>query len=419
MVVFKGKFEIFIFSLKINDLLSSQHIILFSVEIKMVQVLEKLDVGKIKVIESTDIREINEAVEEKLYVSDIRLKSKITQELTSYLSSKLTTPEYKLKIFIAYVDSEIGGFVVSQIDPYYSSYSRKCGTFGWLHAESFELCRQLLRECELFMKENKVRKIRGNINYPKNLGGIGIQSQGFNEQMLYGVAYNDPNSQIIKYLGELGYQKESEYSCVYVAQKSWRKGRSIDKDIIFRYMTMKELNEYADEIRNLANNSFHTILPDASGRNRIYEFFEAFKKIPKSFYKIKERFNPKTYSDVPQFIETWETCDLERTEPFAPMAFNKNTGELVGILLGLPDLFEAWVGNSITRCNVDTAMVKRGYFGKGIFSALNNIGQLTCNLHGVSYFEGTAIWSNNSRAIDTIFPHCKLLRKHYVTQKRV
>ena len=64
-------------------------------------------------------------------------------------------------------------------------------------------------------------------------------------------------------------------------------------------------------------------------------------------------------------------------------------------------------------------MVKKGYFGKGIFSALNNIGQLTCNLHGVDYFEGTAIWSNNSRAIDTIFPHCSPLRKHNVVQKRI
>ena len=101
------------------------------------------------------------------------------------------------------------------------------------------------------------------------------------------------------------------------------------------------------------------------------------------------------------------------------MAFDKKTGELVGILLGLPDLFEAWKGKAITRCNVDTAMVKKGYFGKGILSALNNIGQLTCSLYGVDYFEGTAIWTNNSRAIDTIFPHCEPIRKHYVMQKRL
>ena len=43
-----------------------------------------------------------------------------------------------------------------------------------------------------------------------------------------------------------------------------------------------------------------------------------------------------------------------------------------------------------------------------------NIGQFTCNLYGVNYFEGTGVWSNNSQAIDTIFPHCEPTRKHYV-----
>jgi len=385
----------------------------------MVQVLEKTDIKKIKIVDSEDIGEIKSALDSILYVPNIQIRQRIIEELCGYLQSKLNDNEYKIKVFIGYNDSEICGFVSCQIDPYYSSYSRKCGTFGWLHANSFDVCREMIQACEQYIKQNRVRKLRGNINYPKNLGGIGIQFMGHDEQMLYGVSYSDPNSKILDYLTSLGYNKESEYTCVYVAQRSWNKGKKIDKDIKFKYVSMKELYDYADEIRALANNSFHEILPDASGRNRILEFFDAFESIPKSFYKIRHDFDPRTYSDVPQFIETWETYDLENTQPFAPMAYDKNTNELVGILLGLPDLFEAWAGKPITRCNVDTAMVKKGYFGKGIFSALNNIGQLTCNLHGVDYFEGTAIWSNNSRAIDTIFPHCTPLRKHNVVQKRI
>ncbi|MFX1501453.1 MAG: hypothetical protein ACFFDH_10875 [Promethearchaeota archaeon] len=385
----------------------------------MVQVIEKLEIEKIKVKETQDLDEIKETLEHQLYVPDLHVRSKVISEILLYLATKFADPEYKIKAFIGYSNSEILGFVICQIDPYYTSYSRKCGTFGWLLAETSDVCKFLIRECEAFLKENRIRKIRGNINFPKNLGGVGIQFLGFNEQMLYGVSYNDPTSHILEYLDCLGYQKESEYSCVYVAQKIWSKGKKIDKDIEFRYVSMKELYEYADEIRNLANNSFHEILPDASGRNRIYEFFESFKKIPKSFYKIKPDFVPNVYSKISQYVEAWETCNLEKVEPFAPMAFEKSNGELVGILLGLPDLFEAWSEKPITRCNVDTAMVKKGYFGKGVFSALNNIGQLTCNLFGVDYFEGTGIWSNNSRAIDTIFPHCKPIRKHYVVQKRL
>ena len=387
----------------------------------MVQILEKLiDVGKpIKIVITTDLKEIKKALEDILFVPNEVVKSYVISELLFYLEKKFLDEDYKIQVCIGYIGTEVEGFVIAQIDPYYTSYSRKCGTFGWLHANSLEVCKELIKRCEKFVKVNNVRKIRGNINFPKNLGGIGIQFMGFNEQMLYGVSYNDPNSRILEYLDSLGYQKESEYTCVYVTQKTWDNGKKIDKNIEFRYVTMKELYDYVDDIRNLASNSFHEILPDASGRNRVFEFFKVFERVPKSFYKIKEDFNPKTYSDVPQFVETWETCDLENTEPFAPMAFNKTTGELVGILLGLPDLFEAWTGNPITRCNVDTAMVKKGYFGKGIFSSLNNIGQLTANLHGVDYYEGTAIWSNNSRAIDTIFPHCEPLRKHYMTQKRI
>ncbi|MFX1417646.1 MAG: hypothetical protein ACFE9N_01870 [Promethearchaeota archaeon] len=384
----------------------------------MVQALGKLDVRS-RIVESIDLAEIREALEAILYVPNEIVKPYVIAELLSYLEKKLSNPEFKICVFIAYRAEKIEGFVICQIDPYYTSYSRKCGTFGWLHADSLEICKELIKRCEKFIKKCNVRKIRGNINFPKNLGGIGFQFVGFNEPMLYGVAFSDPNSKIIEYLNSLAYQKESEYSCMYVAQKMWDKGKKIDKNIEFRYMAIKKLYDYVDEIRNLASNSFHEILPDASGRNRIYEFFEAFQKIPKSFYKINNHINFKNHSNIKQFRDTWETHNLEKIEPFAPMAFDRISGELVGILLGLPDLFEAWVGNPITRCNVDTAMVKKGYFGKGIFSALNNIGQLTCNLFGVNYFEGTGIWSNNSRAIDTIFPHCEPIRKHIVLQKRI
>ena len=64
-------------------------------------------------------------------------------------------------------------------------------------------------------------------------------------------------------------------------------------------------------------------------------------------------------------------------------------------------------------------MVRKDYAGRGIFSALNNIGQLTCNLNGIKYYEGTTIWTNNIDAVNSIFPHCKHIRKYYVLQKRI
>ncbi len=374
---------------------------------------------KIKVEVSFDIEEIKIALQNTLYVPNAQVKGKVIDEIIQYLKKCFSDPDYKINPLIAFHNGTILGFVLCCIDPHYTSYSRKCGNFGWLHAASLDVCKNLMRECEQFFKKNKIRRLRGPINLPKSMGGIGIQFIGFQEQMLYGAAFSNPQAQVLSYLEDLGYKKESEYSCVYVTQKIWNTGKKVDKDIVFRYFPLNQLYDYIDAIEDLAQNTLYQIMSDSSGIHRIYEFFNAFSKIPDTFYTIPQDFEPANYSEIPQFVEIWESSDIGKIQPFAPMAFDKKSGELVGILLGLPDLYEKWVGHPITRANVDTAMVKKGYYGKGIFSALNNIGQLTCNLFGINYFEGTNIWSNNSRAIDTIFPHCNLIRKHYVVQKRL
>ena len=85
-----------------------------------------------------------------------------------------------------------------------------------------------------------------------------------------------------------------------------------------------------------------------------------------------------------------------------------------------------WNFEYVTRVNVHTAMVRRGYNGKGVFSSLNNFGQATNRaMWGIEYFEGTAIWTKNSKgvnneeAVNSIFPHCQPNRTHVVFEKRV
>lgn len=385
----------------------------------MEQVKRQVDDGVIKVRETCELTEIREVLGRLLYVPDVRLKPKVIETLTNYLESTFLIPDYKMKVLMTFKGLEPIGFVICQIDPHYTSYGRKCGTFGWLNVKNFEACKALMKECESFIRQNKVRKLRGPINFPKSLGGIGIQVIGHELQMLYGVAFTDPQSRVLDYLQELGYVKESQYSCLEVTHKTWKKGKEIDNTLRFQYTDLKGFIERKQEIFDLVKNSFHGILPDSSGREEKFnDFINAFCELPPSFRELKQDFDPKIHSNIPQFQEAWESYDFREHEPFAPMAFDKTTGDLVGILLGLPDLYEAWNGQRVTRANVDSAMVKKGYTGRGIFSALNNLGQLTANLHGISYYEGTTIWSNNERAVQTIFPHCKLLRKHYVVQKR-
>ena len=380
----------------------------------------------IEASEETNLRVIKKALDINLFVPTIRLKPNIVNELIEYVKERFSHENYKIKVFLAFSESgELQGSVVCQLDPDYTSYGRKCATFGWLNAKNFEACEILMKKCEEFAKMSKTRKIRGPINFPKALGGVGYQTEGFDQRLLYGVAYSDPKSEMANYLNRLGYETESEYSCLRVTEKTWEKGVKIDKNVKFRFFELKELMNMKEKMLDLAKQSFHSLLPDTSGgEHRLDELFHVYSELSNGGYN-RDKIDLKLLSDVPEFVEALESCDLKKVEVMMPMAFNRESNELVGMLIGIPDLYQHWLGEPVTRCNVDTAMVKKGFDGKGVFSALNNIGQVLGATYGLTYLEGTGIWTSNSKdlnnenAIKTIFPHCELIRKHVVVEKRL
>lgn len=372
------------------------------------------------VFNTRDISEIRLVLTELLYVPDERLKLVVVLELLDYFTEKFSIQDYKIEFFYTKENEDITGFVVCQIDKDYKSYGMKCPSFGWLHAKDFRSCELLMGECEDFVRENKLRKIRGPINFPKITGGIGYQTEGFEAPMLNGVAFNDPNSKAFEYLRELGYIKESKYSCLEVTESNWNKGNNLDKDIILRFFPTCEIRKLRSKILTLAKNSFYSVLADApGGRSRYEEIMESYDLVFGNRAAVKNDIDPRAYSTVPEFIEAWESCDLNNIVPCCPVAFDRTTGELVGIIMALPNLFQLWSKETLTHLNVDTAIIKKEYAGRGIFSSLQNVGQITSRLYGFDYVEGTTIWANNDRAVKTIFPHCTPLRTHYVVQKRI
>jgi hypothetical protein len=170
----------------------------------------------------------------------------------------------------------------------------------------------------------------------------------------------------------------------------------------------------------IAQSSFHSVLADApGGQSRFDEMMESYDLAFGNCSMVEDDFDLSTYSSIPEFIEAWESCDLNDIVPCCPVAFDRTTGELVGIIIALPNLFQLWIKEPLTHLNVDTVIIKKEYAGRGIFSSLQNVGQITSRLYGFDYVEGTTIWANNDRAIKTIFPHCTALRTHYVVQKRI
>ncbi|TFF90924.1 MAG: hypothetical protein EU548_00550 [Promethearchaeota archaeon] len=373
----------------------------------------------IKIVDSKDISEINETLDQLLYVPNELLKPRIIEELVKYYIGKFSEDDYKIKFFIAYDENKDPcGFISCEINPNYRSRNRRCATFGWLHTDNFDVCKGLITACENFVRKNNVRLIRGNVNFPKSIGGIGIQVMGFEEQMLYSVPFGEPFPKILGYLERLGYNKDAEYICMEVTKERWDQGKRVDKSIRLGYLTLKELHERKEELINVAKEAFYAVVPDAC-TGRVNEILEIYDQVPESHYKLKKEIDPLTYFGQPEYKEVWESYDLEKVVVWAPMAFDRKTGEIVGTILAVHDLYELWLGQPITRANVDTAMIKSEYKGRGIFSALNNLGQLCGNLIGVNYYEGTGIWLINQDAIDAVMPHCQTNRKFVVFQKRL
>ena len=371
-------------------------------------------------INPSDLK-LQDALNCLLFVPDERVKPMITNEIVKYYRAKRKNPEYLLSLFIAYREQVPVGMVFAQIDPDYRTYSRKATTFGWLLYDDFNTCRELMLQVEKFARKNKQKKIRGPINYPKIVGGIGIQTEGFKAPILNGVNFNSSDSQILNYLHSLGYESESKYSCVDVVSKKWNKGHSLDSTYCIRYFTVEELRGMKSEIMELATHSFYSILADApGGESRFEEMMRSYELVASTPFnrKVAKRIIKEQYC-VQEFLEAWNSCVLENIVSWAPCVFRRDTDELVGIILSLPNLYQYWAGETLTVTNVDTVMIHKEHSGKGIFSALNNIGRLTLEMFGVPTAEGTTIWANNTRAIQTIFPHSTPLRTHIVVQKRV
>ncbi len=372
------------------------------------------------VFNTRDISEIQLVLTDLLYVPEDKLKLVVVLELLDYFTEKFAKPGYKIEFFYTKESEDITGFVVCQIEKDYRSYGMKCPTFGWLHAKNFRSCELLMNECEDFVRRNKFRKLRGPINFPKIIGGIGYQVEGFNAPMINGVAFNEPCTKVLEVLEELGYKKESKYSCLEVVNSNWSKGNSLDKEIVMRFLPTNEIRKLREKIMSLAQSSFHSVLADApGGQCRFEEMMESYDLVFGDRVAVKNEFDPSSYSSIPEFIEAWESCDLDNIVPCCPVAFDRTTGELVGIIITLPNLFQLWSHEPLTHLNVDTVIIKKEYIGRGIFSSLQNVGQIICKAYGFKYVEGTTIWSNNDRAIKTIFPHCSPLRTHYVVQKRI
>jgi len=377
----------------------------------------------VEIYDERDPQKIQYSFEKLLYVPEKDLKPQIIYELMVYLKDKLEDESYPLKIFIAKEGRIISGIIVCQIDPTYRTYGRKCGTFGWLYALDSESCKMLIDRCEEFMMQNKIRKIRGPINYPKIIGGFGFQISGFDQDQMTGVPFNHPDSREIDFLTQFGYLRESKYWCVKVTKEYWKKGRDIPEGLKVHFPTLEEFKHLKEEILQLGQESFNAIFADTSGVEKRFEeiirLYEIFQNLPDDQSLLQRSNDPSQFTDTKAFIKVISKFDFSKRLPWVTLIFTVDNRQLVGVGLLLPNIYQVWAGKTLNQGNGDTVMIHPDYIGKGVFSLGHNIGQIPLKMHGITHIEGTQLWANNKHAIEVMFPHTKVVRKHVVFQKRL
>ncbi|TXT63108.1 MAG: hypothetical protein BAJALOKI3v1_430004 [Promethearchaeota archaeon] len=386
-------------------------------------ILEIKKLNSITVKNTITISKIRYAFNKLLYVPEPELKFKIIEELVSYLKDKLNDDSYPLKVFIAKNGRIITGIVVCQIDPDYRSYGRKCGTFGWLYTLDFESCKSLMEHCKRFMTSRGIRKFRGPINYPKIIGGVGFQIDGFDQDMMTGVTYHDPEALEPNFLRRLSFVRESEYWCVKVTKDYWKKGSAIPSELVVKFPSLRQLRELKGEILQLAYNSFNAVMADATGgeerMDEMIRIYEIFTNLKKEVFLTQSSYDPSKFTDIQAFRRIVSHFDFAKRLPWVTLIFNKDNRQLVGVGLLLPNIYQVWAQKPLTQGNGDTVMIHPDFIGKGVFSLGQNIGQVPLKMYGITHIEGTQLWANNKHAVEVMFPHTEIVRKHIVFHKKI
>ncbi len=319
----------------------------------------------------------------------------IRGNLADYLQDVVRNKEGRL--FAAYdSNGDCTGRVEVEINPRFSTRGKPCATFGWLDATDAGTVNLLLGHASDWASKQEViiggtrrrnALLRGPVSFPKGLGGLGCQVEGFQMPRMYGVPASRP--EMAAWIEAAGFKQDASYACVDVTNTPAWESAGTDFARSFQLVNFSPDGWAArqDEIVGLVAGAFSEIFPDTVG-GRFDAIVETMGTHP----------NGKYY---------WPAAlDME--------------GKLAGAIVCIPNLWQAWDGQSVTGVNVDTVVINPKYRGKGLFSALHDKGYRDMQTHcGVTYFEGTAIWYANENAVKSIFPHGTLVRKYVVYQKRL
>ena len=275
----------------------------------------------------------------------------------------------KGKLFLA-KDSESQdtiGCVYCELKPFHNSYGKQIPIFGWLQADTEEICHALLSNIWEFVQDNNFDCLRGPINTPSIYGGWGVRTEGFSNKPLVNSATN--SEKLANWISNAGWDMDTEY--VSVCGTKWDSSHCSFPNIELKSFPISELKhntQLLTQLSKFVENNFVQRLPDTTGENKMMRMFNLLD-------------------------------NLERGEEFYVIAFDRITGEIAGAILEIPNIFDLWQNKPISSADIDTAIISKKYRNANLFLWMYFKFQEKLIERGVKTHIGATIWKKNLPAM--------------------
>ncbi len=318
----------------------------------------------------------------------------VKPELMAYLQE--IVKDNRGAIFAACDQSgECTGRIEVEVHPGYQTRGKPCVLFGWLDGNSQVVVQALLDHVSQWSSRmephsgdfsHRINLLRGPISMPKDFGGIGCQTDGFHLPRMHSISTNRP--ELAEWIERAGFKRDAEYACIDMSNAPRWESAQLPPGFSIVYWTQDEWRAHELEVVGAFRTAFVGMFPDSSGPSRFHELIDTMSFHPNGKYLNPIVVGPK--------------------------------GEIAGMIICSPNLYEKWDGHPVTGVNVDTVFISPEHQKMGLYSSLNNVGRFNgLKYMNITYVEGTGIWLANENAVKAFFPHGQICRRHVVFQKRL
>ena len=287
-------------------------------------------------------------------------------------------------------DSPVVGCIYCELEPNHLTYGKNIPIFGWVQANSEEILQFLFKHVEKYVRDHGYDEIRGPINPPKLFGGWGVMTQGFDQPLLVDSAKNDPH--LVEWIKNAGYTPETEYISLQGNETLDVPNPFPEKDIELISLPIDELEKkhtLTSQLREFVLKNFIGILPDSSLAEKKYEeIFQILGMVPNG-------------------------------EHHYLIAYDHEEEMVIGLILGIPNIYETWTGKKIFTTNFNTAIVAKKYRNHQLFHWLYSHIFDRLKKAGIKRHIAGTVWTKNIPALSSFIKISKEIARFVVFQKKL